>query len=610
MIWRVAIVSLAVSCFVVWFSPYVAAKFLGGRGSVNGNLISLSSTVFTTAIPSTGGTVASISGSGSCTGPFTLAGTDGAKFQVASSTLETNGTGAPAGSPVSYSITVNGSNCASRGVILSLVEMPGPSAALWANPYYACSRNFYVATTGNDSNSGTSSGSPWLTIAHADSSSRVAGDCVNVAAGSYTAFNQALQYGGSSAASTGYVVYRCSTLDGCIINPGGSGSGACAGSTCGNHYPNYLIFDGFDFTSSAPTTNFAVAILCQNGNTGTVANGCHHWWVINSIASDFGQGGIGLNDTEFLYAVHNTVTGNANQCNGIYGSGIGFVSLKVVSGYTETADDKNNPTMDIWGANNPFHAIVAFNNVYNNYQGCGPPPSTGYTDGNCVIFDSLGTQNGNTVSYTQPTLIAFNVTYNCGGGGVHIFASEDVTAANNSSYNNGINPNGPFGSYALDTSQSYSSTLINNIGVSIPAAVITGSCASYVTTPFQTFNSAIFGGPPVSDPANSYNSNVTQLQGGNDSCWGTNGFDGPTGENPMFNADAGQYSCSSNKCATSPGWVNVGNSSTGSDSTPPVGANFSLQSSSPAIGYGQTEPYLSSQAADAGACYHTLSACP
>ena len=57
-------------------------------------------------------------------------------------------------------------------------------------------------------------------------------------------------------------------------------------------------------------------------------------------------------------------------------------------------------------------------------------------------MDLFGIQNGNTVSYTNNTLVEFNITYNSGGGGVHIFASENVTAANNTCYNNNIDPNG------------------------------------------------------------------------------------------------------------------------------------------------------------------------
>ena len=76
----------------------------------------------------------------------------------------------------------------------------------------------------------------------------------------------------------------------------------------------------------------------------------------------------------------------------------------------------------------------------------------------------------------------------------------------------------------------------------------------------------------------------------------------------MFNADT--YSCAANLCATDPGWIDVGTVSTGSEKHKPKGANFALQPSSPAIGYGLSEPWLPAQSIDAGACTHTLTACP
>ena len=88
-------------------------------------------------------------------------------------------------------------------------QSPGPNASFFAKPFYSCLRSFYVSTAGNDSNQGTAS-SPWLTIQHADSSSRAPGDCVIVAPGTYQA-RVLIQHGGNAPTPTGYVVYRCAT---------------------------------------------------------------------------------------------------------------------------------------------------------------------------------------------------------------------------------------------------------------------------------------------------------------------------------------------------------------------------------------------------------------
>ena len=83
---------------------------------------------------------------------------------------------------------------------------------------------------------------------------------------------------------------------------------------------------------------------------------------------------------------------------------------------------------------------------------------------------------------------------------------------------------------------------------------------------------------------------------------------GCNGEVKVNNGDT--YSETANKESTAPLWVNVGTSSVGTELTPPVGANFALESGSPAIGYGLTKPYLPPQSVDAGACSSSLTTCP
>jgi len=494
------------------------------------------------------------------------------------------------------------------------VNAPGPSSALFRNPYYSCSTNYYVATTGSDSNAGTSPGAPWLTLQHANDSlpggGAAAGSCINVAPGSYPG-GVSLTTGGARAASNGYVVYRCAKLDACTITAAGWTTGAfnATGTGQGAAHPAYLIFDGFRMIANA-AYEYSVAVSCWAGNLGTAAT-CHHWMMLNSIIKGYGQGGIGQGDGEYYMSSHNIVYDNAVFCDGqIYGSGISYVVLKPVSGYTQTADDtnaRNNAALNligIQGPSFPFHNLVAWNIVYTNRNTC----KGSDTDGNGIIMDSFSTGNGNTVQYTAPTLVAFNLSYNNGGGGVHIFFSEDVTAANNSVYNDYLDPQNTGAARAgIDTNQSYGNTIINNLVVGIPLAPGAGGCA-FGAAPYAQFNSAMIGGGIAGQPADVFSNNITELQGGNNSCWGAFGEDPPTGENPMFNADT--YSCTANQCATDPGWVDVGNMSTGSEKKQPNGANFALQAASPAIGFGIGESWLPAQSMDAGACYHTLATCP
>jgi hypothetical protein len=491
---------------------------------------------------------------------------------------------------------------------------PGPSAALFAHPYYKCVTNRYVAGNGSDSNDGTSRTLAWLTLQHANDSlpksGAAAGTCINVTPGTYTS-GVALTTGGARASAKGYVVYRCTKLDACTIAAAGWTTGAfdATGTDEGAAHPAYLIFDGFKIVSPGPF-QYSVAISCWAGNVATLAT-CHHWMILNNIISGYGEGGIDQADGEYYVSSHNTITDNGIFCDGqIYGSGISYVVLKPISHYKPTEDDTNahnNAALNligIQGPSFPFHNLVAWNETYTNRNTC----KGSDTDGNGIIMDSFSTGNGNTVEYTNPTLVAFNVSYNNGGGGVHIFFSSNVTAANNTVYNNYLDPNNVGAARAgIDTNQSYSDTIINNLSIAIPAAPGAGGCA-FGAPPYTQFNSAMLGGGIAGQPADVFSNNVTELQGGNNSCWAAFGQDAPTGENPMFNADT--YSCTANRCATDPLWADVGTTSTGSEKKQPKSANFALRLGSSAIGYGLAETWLSAQSVDAGACFHALITCP
>lgn len=471
------------------------------------------------------------------------------------------------------------------------IQAPGPSQALFNSPYYSCTRNFYVSTTGSDSNSGTSSGSPWLTIAHYESgaTSPTGGDCINVASGTYAAGNENMTKSGTLASKTGYIVYRCTVMDACTITDSAVDGGAFnAGySASGQIYVKYLIFDGFTFASSPQSGNNGVAVNCYNNDS--ISNGqCHHWWVINSIINWYGQSGIQLNDGEYFFAFHNTIYQTSHDCQAAQGSGISFATLKTISGYSPTSDDISNPTMGLYGTNNPFHAMASFNIIYNVYIGC--TSLGGNSDGNGIILDG----NGNTAGeYTPQTLFSFNVVYNNGGNGIHIFGADsgNATVANNSCYNTNLDLyNNATARYCFGDNASFGgNTFINNIAYAIPGA-------SGVTDANSAFCLCGSSGAAL-DTATS---NITICS--------INPPPGQSDCNPVYNSNT--FSSSSNKVNTNPLWVNVGNSSSGSESTQPAEVNFALQGGSAAISYGQMETYLPAQAIDSGACYHTLGTCP
>jgi parallel beta-helix repeat protein len=489
-------------------------------------------------------------------------------------------------------------------------DIPGPSSALFSRPYYACKKNYYVALTGSDKNSGTSATAAWQTLQHANDSlptgGAAAGSCINVAPGTYTK-GVAITAGGNLAASTGYVVYRCTSMDACTVTDVAAGgeNGSFVFNAKQPMTGNYVIIDGFTLKAASETGYGQGIELWAGSNTFT--HSVHHVWILNSVISGYGQAGIQMNEGEYFFAIHNKVYGNANAGCSAQGSGIAFDNLIALSSYTRTADDSSTSVYGTIGS--AFHNVIEWNVVYNNATtSCGTKANPYDTDGNNIIMDTLRWEGiEGATAYPDGTLIAFNVVYNSGGGGIHIFYSDNVTAANNSCYNSYLDPYDTAAVRAcIDTNDSYANTIINNVAVAVPQAPA-GSC-TFGAVPYAQFNSALLGAPPSGYAADVFSHNVTQLQGGHNSCWGAFGKDSPTGENVMFNADS--YSCTSNKCATSPGWVNVAKTSVGTETTQPASTNFALQSGSAAIGYGLTESYLPSQSVDVGACYHSLTNCP
>jgi hypothetical protein len=473
------------------------------------------------------------------------------------------------------------------------VQKPGPSADLFAKPYYTCVNNYYVSTSGSDSNNG-SSGSPWLTLQHADSMPRAPGDCINAAPGIYNGVT--LSKGGNAATSTGYVVYRCQTLDGCTINgnAGPNRNGGFSLSYGASAVANYIMIDGFVIVgpgSSRGPYGWGINAAAVNGRRPS----SHHVWVLNNIIHGFSESGVEMATSEYFYTLHNMIYDNAGSTCDAQGSGITYFTPFALSNYTPTADDQVNPNPLIGsferGDGTFFHNVVEWNVVYNNaLTQCGTVSNPTNTDGNGIIMDTFQQYN-----YPHQTLIAFNITYNNGGAGIHVFYSVNVTVANNSCFNNYIDP-ADKASWrgCIDSADSYNGTYINNIAVAIPAVV--NNC-QYNVAPYAMWNSAVLGAP-VKAPYDTWSNNITDMIG--TGCYG---------EVAVFKGDA-LYSATANKENTSPMWVNVGNTSFGTETTQPAGTNFALQPGSPAIGYGLTERYLPTQSVDIGACSSALAVCP
>src|SRR5262249_54760055 len=191
--------------------------------------------------------------------------------------------------------------------------------------------------------------------------------------------------------------------------------------------------------------------------------------------------------------------------------------------------------------------------------------------------------------------------------GVHVFRSSNVTVANNTAFNNWIDPFGRFfANPQIDVNDGDNNVFVNNIAYAVPATSASDPrCRG--ANPCALVRSGIpgivaflggNGGPGGTDSNNVWQNNVSFAPGsagGNENAW--------------FNDDIGRYTCSANKCSTDPMFVAPSDVSAPAYTVYSSG-NFALQAGSPALGYAQTQPYLPWWTKDAGACDSSLVACP
>ncbi len=434
--------------------------------------------------------------------------------------------------------------------IVGHTEQPGLSPALSRSPLYTCVTNYYVdGVNGNDTNPGTET-APWKTIQNADngySNVPTPGECVDVLPGTYS-INKTivLGHGGNSNAPTGYVVYRSTAPQQAHITASrpirGNGDLVML-------YAPYIIVDGFDISGNLSTTGGAGIDGCAGG--GRNVDIAHHFIAINNRIHDIGGAGLSSCTADYIIWAHNVIY-NTSSTNLYQVSGIDLWEPKALAAgsYTQTAADDT-----------PYHIMIAYNIAYDNGEGPAVPPP--HTDGNGIIIDTtFGSASCPTCGTAYPgnVLVLGNLAYNNGGGGVHIFLSQNVTVANNTTYNNYLdmlNPGTARGELSNGGSQNI--TWVNNIGIAVPGLGVLGNNRPIVSYPLHRFpdsgswsKNIAFGAPVTSTP-NSYANPATNL----------------IGVNPQL--------------------------------TDPVGGNFAPLAGSAALGAGQVESYLPSAAPNIGA---------
>ena len=305
---------------------------------------------------------------------------------------------------------------------------------------------------GNDANDGATPQTPWATLTRANDG-RVAGDCVNLAPGTYKLTGEvAITSGGNASTPAGYVVYRSTLM----------GAAHLVAAAKFNHMmritTHHVMFDGIDFDG-----NNYMAALC--GIEVEQSTSYHHIWVMNSRVHGFGQpefkrtgpSGFGtFTTTSTTMPVPSASTGRV----------LGSPTLCRPRFRTT----RQRPMDNSWA---PFHIVTAYNIVHDNYgqQGLFAGKNT---DGNGIIYDTFR-------SYAGQSLCLGNIVYHNGGKGIHVFKSGHVTVANNTVYNNNWDTYNP-GTWRAEISaqDSIGSTFLNNIAWAVRGAGVRSTNAPFM----------------------------------------------------------------------------------------------------------------------------------
>lgn len=350
--------------------------------------------------------------------------------------------------------------CLAIVVPLLLCFCGAASAAVPTN--YACLRNLYVdGTTGSDGNDGLTRRTAWKTLQRPDRDVR-AGDCVNVADGTYA---QRLEWqpsrGGNANRSNGYVVYRSTNKWGAKI------TGTANAIFLVRPMGSFLIFDGFELDGSGGVQNAALASNPSidphsaghlEGEAGTAGGSQgHHIGAFNLHVHDFAGGGINLNNNDY-FTIWRNVVHDTSKLSTYQESGISVWQPHAIYNYRPNSPDDNEK----------FHIKIMNNISYGNY--ISPAVKGDHSDGNGIIIDAWKhDQTQPNDIYPYEGLVQGNLVYANGAKGIQVFESVNVTIANNTAIGNNFDPLNPSTWRGeINVALSDNVTVVNNVMCAMP----------------------------------------------------------------------------------------------------------------------------------------------
>jgi parallel beta-helix repeat protein len=316
------------------------------------------------------------------------------------------------------------------------------------------------AVRGNDANPGTR-GRPWKTIQSADDgypNVPSAGECINILPGEYKLTQPLiLGHGGDNSSPTGYVVYRSTTLRGAHLIAEDGIEKHSNGDLVMVTGP-YVIVDGLDVDGNRNLTRGHGIDGCVGGGRPVAI--AHHFIAINNLIHDMGGAGLSSCSAEYITWLNNEVY-HTSATSLYQASGISVWKPRAVpiSSVQRTELDMAR-----------FGIIIAYNLVHDNAEGAIIPGE--HTDGNGIIIDTtLNSAKCATcdIPYAGNVLVLGNLSYNNGGGGIHVFLSKNVVVTNNTVFNNYRDVRNPAKHRGeLSNIGSFNTEWLNNIAIARP----------------------------------------------------------------------------------------------------------------------------------------------
>jgi hypothetical protein len=277
-------------------------------------------------------------------------------------------------------------------------------------------KTYYLSPSGSDSNSGSSSGSPWLTPNHALN----CGDTIIAASGSYSNSNFSWNSWGtvSCPAANNVAWLKCATFDTCKIDATNGSQGIWVAKS-------YWGVQGWEVTTSS-SAEYGTCFFAEpfGGSpseithiifANNVANGCSNY----GFASNYYNSSA---SPDYVVMIGNIAYNTAQ--GGTAGCASGFSILEPVQSDTVAGT----------------HIYLAGNFAWSNMDP-NPCDGTAPTDGEGIILDGLGVHG-----YAQQVAVLNNLTIYNGSegilnGGVGGNTLAHVYIDHNTAYSNLLDPN-------------------------------------------------------------------------------------------------------------------------------------------------------------------------